>query len=109
MSLCHDRNPDFEDIEKMPNKIPDNELSIGQEEQTQSRGSMRRTKKNKTRMPKDNIFKEEDEMLLSQYKGKDSSLEFDDFKDEKKDTSNNVKDSNINNIINNDEKKKKQK
>ncbi len=102
MSLCHNRNPDFEESRFNPNKIPDSEITTNsQDGQIEvNRGSMRRTKKKKTSMPKNFEFKdEEEEMSLSQNKKKDSSL--DENKNEKKE------DGNINkNKINIEEKSK---
>ena len=81
MSLCRNRNPDFEDIDdndKTPKKdindIKTNPVSLAQ-------GSLRRTKKNKTRMPKDFVFNEEEEEILNQLRKKDSVLDFEDSDD----------------------------
>ena len=98
MSLCHNRNPDLEETNKNPNIIPENEIiNINKDSQGHlSHGSMRRTKKNKTRMPKEIVF-DDDEILSSQYKRGDSSLEFEHAK------KNNIKEKNIINFDDNEE------
>ena len=98
MSLCHNRNPDLEETIKNPNIIPDNEIiNIKQDSQGDlSYGSLRRTKKNKTRMPKEIVFND-DEILSSQYKRGDSSLEFEHAE------KNNIKEKNIINFDDNEE------
>ena len=80
MSLCHTRNPDLEETNKNPNIIPENEIkNINQDGQVRlsHSSSIRRTKKKKTRMPKEIVFND-DEILSSQYKRGDSTLEFED-------------------------------
>ena len=97
MSLCHNRNPDLEETNKNPNIIPENEIiNINKDSQGHlSHGSMRRTKKNKTRMPKEIVF-DDDEILSSQYKRGDSNLEFEHIE------KSNIKEKNIINFDDND-------
>ena len=98
MSLCHNRNPDLEETNKNPNIIPENEIiNINKDSQGHlSHGSMRRTKKNKTRMPKEIVF-DDDEILSSQYKRGDSNLEFENTE------KSNIKEKNIINFDDNEE------
>ena len=98
MWLCHNRNPDLEETNKNPNIIPENEIiNINKDSQGHlSHGSMRRTKKNKTRMPKEIVF-DDDEILSSQYKRGDSNLEFENTE------KSNIKEKNIINFDDNEE------
>ena len=83
MSLCRNRN-DFEDNIN-DNQYPRKNLEdIRTNPMDLSKGSIRRTKKNKTRMPKEFVFNEEDEKILNEIKQKESVLDFEDSDDEKK-------------------------
>ena len=83
MSLCRNRN-DFEDNIN-DNQYPKKNLEdIRTNPMDLSKGSIRRTKKNKTRMPKEFVFNEEDEKILNEIRQKESVLDFEDSDDEKK-------------------------
>ena len=84
MSLCRNRNLDFEDNIN-DNQYPRKNIEdIRTNPMDLSKGSIRRTKKNKTRMPKEFVFNEEDEKILKEIKQKESVLDFEDSDDEKK-------------------------
>ena len=101
MSLCRNRNPYDDESFNNPDKI---NLNDNQSNKL-SAGSLRRTKKNKTRMPKDFVFNEEEELKLSQLKKKNSLLDLTDSEEDKE------KDININseNSIEKDGEKDKDK
>ena len=112
MSLCRNRNPDLEDLNEDSDKKTNEKQDSKGAPMELNQGSMRRTKKNKTRMPKDIIFNEEEEEILNQLKQKDSILQFDHDSDENKDASGKkgalIKDKDLNNdIAKNEEKEQK--
>ena len=86
MSLCKNRNED-DSINNTGNLPKKNIEDIKTDPMESSQGSMRRTKKNKTRMPSDFVFKDEEEDLINQVQKKEPSiLDFEDFSEEKKRT-----------------------
>ena len=76
VSKCRNRNSNEEDIKINP-EYPKSDISGV----NLSYGSIRRTKKNKTRMPKDIQFNEEEEKILNQYRRNNSILCFDQHSD----------------------------
>ena len=100
MSICRNRNPN-EDETKNNSDYPKSNISVA----SLAQGSLRRTKKNKTRMPKDIVFNEEEEKILDQYRKKNSILGFDEHSDDddnNKTTENQNKKEKIVEIINTD-------
>jgi len=89
MSLCRNRNPDFEEEEpvKQINVRAPSNMTTGSNASHPS--IMRRTKKNKTRIPKNVMFNLEEEEILYPNKGKERTLiHFEQFSDDRIDKQN---------------------
>ena len=105
MSLCRNRNPYDEDPINGSNNLPKKGVEdIRTNPINLAQGSLRRTKKNKTRMPKDFVFTEEEEQILDKFRQKEkesNSLNFHGDSDDEK-----LKDEKNANAQNEEEKEK---
>ena len=105
MSLCRNRNPYDEDPINVSNNLPKKGIEdIKTNPINLAQGSLRRTKKNKTRMPKDFVFTEEEEQILDKFRQKEkesNSLNFHGDSDDEK-----LKDEKNANAQNEEEKEK---
>ena len=105
MSLCRNRNPYDEDPINVSNNLPKKGIEdIKTNPINLAQGSLRRTKKNKTRMPKDFVFTEEEEQILDKFRQKEkesNSLNFHGDSDDEK-----LKDEKNANVQNEEEKEK---
>ena len=87
MSICRNRNPDLEEEEpvKQVNVRAPSNMTTGSNASHPS--IMRRTKKNKTRIPKNVMFNLEEEEILYPNKGKEKTLiHFEQFSDDRIDS-----------------------
>ena len=86
LSICNsnNNNPKEEDSKNTNNTLPVNNITDGQETPLNlSETSLRRTKKKKTRMPKEVFFNEEEEQRFSEkLKKRDSFIDFDESSDD---------------------------
>ncbi len=84
MSICHNNKINEEEPKNTNNSLPTSNMLDDQGNPLNlSENSLRRTKKKKTRMPKEIFFNEEEEQRLSvKLKKKDSFINFDESSDE---------------------------
>ena len=84
MSICNNNNSKEEDSKTNNNKLPSNKIVDEHGNSINlSENSLRRTKKKKTRMPKEILFNQEEEQKLSvNLQKKDSLIDFEESSDE---------------------------